>query len=355
MNLLVFFLYLSVRLEVIQPRSSDSDLKFRKQKTNSQDKTGKHMVEPSKTTQTLVWIVVGPSQTCKSSFIKDISGEEVPVGSGGVSCTTKIKLYKAMLGDLIVMMIDTVGFGDSQLAKDDQEIMLDIEQTLLTYKGTKDVSQIDAIIVTESMNADAIKLNDTLVKLGSILSPGFEDSTLCLLTKPNKLTNPDEYEERLINLKQICTEQQIRGGALPFITSYPFLAKDKIPFEEQLRKLKARLDTLRKYPLDNILQTRNEIKKLAAEIRQSKKTIQTTKVPTQKIQHVGYDRQIVGGRPFLGLIGRRERINIPIYQTITEMVDIQNVVYPSDEYCQEQAITQYYQKCRNRLRMQMKW
>ncbi len=281
-------------------------------------------MESSKTTQTRIWILFGPSQTCKSSFVKDISGEEVPVGSGGVSCTTKIKLYKARFRDDVLMIIDTMGFGDSQLTKDDQEIMLDIEQTLLTYKGTKDVSQIDAIIVTESMKADAIKLDDTLVKLGSILSPGFEDSTLCLLTKPNKLTDPDEYEERLTNLKQICTEQQIRGGALPFITSYRFLAKDKIPFEDQLRKLKTRLDTLRKYPLDNILQTRNEIKKLAAEIRESEKTIQTT------------------------------WINTPIHQTINEMVDIQSVVYPPDEDCQKKAIVRYYEKCRSRLKKQMK-
>jgi hypothetical protein len=155
-------------------------------------------------------------------------------------------------------------------------------------------------------------------------------------------------------LKRICTEQQIRGGALPFITSYKNLAKDKIPFEDQLRKLKARLNTLRKYPLDNILQKRNEIKKLAAEIKESQKTTQTTKVPTQKIQLVGYDRQIVGGRPFLGLIGRRERINIPIYQTINEMVDVQSVMYPPDEDCQKKAVDLYYEKCRSRLKKQMK-
>jgi GTP-binding protein EngB required for normal cell division len=303
---------------------------------------------------TPVWIVVGPSQTGKSSFIKDISGEEVKVGSGGVSCTTKIKLYKARLGDLALVIIDTVGFGGSKLTEQDQEIMLDIEQTLLTYKGTKDVSQIDAIIVTESMKGDAIKLNDTLAKLGSIFSPGFEDSTLCLLTKPNKLTEPGEFEERLTNLKQICTEQQIRGGALPFITSYPFLAKDEIPFEEQLRKLKARLDTLRKYPLDKILEKQNEIKKLAANIKESKKTIQAIKVPTQQLVHVGNDYKKVGSRKYL-IMGPRDRVEIPIYETKTVMVDSQTVVYPPDEYCQEQAIAQYYEKCRNRIRMQMKW
>ncbi len=61
-----------------------------------------------------------------------------------------------------------------------KEIMLDIEQTLPTCKGSKMAFNLRELFVTESMSADAIKPRDTFRKLESTLSLGFEDSTLFL-------------------------------------------------------------------------------------------------------------------------------------------------------------------------------
>jgi GTP-binding protein EngB required for normal cell division len=58
-----------------------------------------------------VYLVIGESQKGKSSFIKDITGQDVPIGEygDGKSFTSEINLYKSVKFLKGATFIDTFG------------------------------------------------------------------------------------------------------------------------------------------------------------------------------------------------------------------------------------------------------
>lgn len=138
-----------------------------------------------------VYVLFGPSQAGKSSFINKLAGKAVAeVGSGmGISQTTTCQEYKVERPDGTFIFMDVPGISDNYLNALDDEIMLAIREKIRGYMtavlletGTERKS-IDGIIIFEPLDYDYFQVYQTLSKAEILFGANMYDSSLLVFTK----------------------------------------------------------------------------------------------------------------------------------------------------------------------------
>jgi len=108
-------------------------------------------------------VLVGQSQTGKSTFINDMAGKYLaPTGTGEESITAKVSMYnfKTMNQDFIVL--DTPGLSDTR-GNDgitDEKIKDQIEKAILQI-GEMSKNTINAFLIFENCGERMIRINTT--------------------------------------------------------------------------------------------------------------------------------------------------------------------------------------------------
>jgi GTPase Era involved in 16S rRNA processing len=95
---------------------------------------------------------MGITGSGKSTFIKEVTGQDVPVGSGISSTTTQVKTYEATVDGQKVLLVDTPGFDDSE--KTEGEILRNITSKLASLH-IGDIP-ISGVIYTHDITAEKI-------------------------------------------------------------------------------------------------------------------------------------------------------------------------------------------------------
>lgn len=247
------------------------------------------------TTSYKAYVLFGRTQSCKSSFIRDICGEgtQIDIGTGfkGISTTKTLKFYSGsnpnFLNGAPVYFIDTVGWGDSNEDFSDDEVMQMISNFLLEKTQQ---NHIDGIIITESMMNDNVCLKNSLAMLHQIFGASFKDSSIVLATKPNAVVHEEDLKERLDEVLKVTDEQNVRGGVMPFKTSYMRMPKSSFSFDQQLKDLAPKLLSLNKLNLAFIDAQRQAIHERALEIQKQKTKTETRYIPYTEVV---YEKQQV--------------------------------------------------------------
>lgn len=154
------------------------------------------------------FILLGSSQSGKSSFINTLSGCVIAaVGEGdGSSCTTTTKRYdinSQVLG-AHVQIIDFPGFIDSDLEFTDNDIL-----NLLKGEMSKLISEecsLRGFFIFESMGSDCSNLLDSLNKLCSLCGLEAKRSTIVIISK---IDLEDDNTLRSDFTEKLCSEQRI--------------------------------------------------------------------------------------------------------------------------------------------------
>ena len=192
----------------------------------------------SKSPKNRLLILFGPSQFGKSSFINTLldysnsNSERAPVGTGsGESVTPHVISYN--IGSVPVMfpldrcdydtisLIDVPGFYDSNLRVSNEEILQQIKGKVASSGNT----QIDALLVFESMQADARKINITMRQAYQLFGKSIMDSTIVVTTKWDrvypeetaKVTRILEAILKNLNLDYVRWENNYRNNSVHFL------------------------------------------------------------------------------------------------------------------------------------------
>ena len=166
------------------------------------------------------FIIVGPSQSGKSSFINAIAGKGVAeVGTGaGNSVTSKAQRYDVNQSPLLncnLILIDVPGFGDSRLNISDEDILNMIK--LKITELLRDVKEIKGFILTESIQHERSSLIPTIEKLFLICGKQVRQSMLILITKSDVLNidpnNPhiqQHFQNKYDGVSKMCKERNLQ-------------------------------------------------------------------------------------------------------------------------------------------------
>ena len=96
---------------------------------------------------------------------------------------------------MILNFIDTVGFGDSQVTYDDDEIVDLIKAELMEKTLCK---QIDAILVFENPRSDAIGINQTIIKIAKLFGPQCKESVIVIMPHSFSVSHiPKAIDQRI--------------------------------------------------------------------------------------------------------------------------------------------------------------
>jgi len=216
-----------------------------------------------------IYIVFGPTQAGKSSFINVLAKQEVAVpGFGsGVSMTKCCTAYIVDIPELggRVLLIDVPGLDDTNLILTNSKIRDCITASLLEYTSSR--SSIDGIICFESVASDSIKVTRTMNELSKFLGTPAWTSVTFLLTKADKLDDSEirvrsgELQERL--------ENDFTGIKIPW--AYWCNKKTGADLQKQKQDLAKCLAKVQPYNLSEINRLRDEILKRAKELQEADK------------------------------------------------------------------------------------
>ena len=220
-------------------------------------------------------LVFGPSQSGKSSFIKSLieaggsanitSMPEVGIGNGE-STTRNITLYNVgsipalfphdIQGFDTISVIDVPGTFDSGLKLTEGEILQLIQMNIIV----KSISQIDCILVFESMNVDSRKVYYSVKTATELFGSNVNQSMILLTTKWDKVEESERDQ----------TKDYIDSMAVALnISSMKW--KNKIPkknlinetdFQSQLSELGHRIQQVKKYNvhgMDDLIKERDQL------------------------------------------------------------------------------------------------
>lgn len=153
---------------------------------------------------------MGITGSGKSSFIKEVTGQDVPVGSGIYSTTTQVKIYRATVDGREVLFVDTPGFDDSK--KNEGEILHNITGELARlYSSDIPISGVIYIhdITAEKLTGTAQRYLNMFEK---IVGPNALRNVTLLTTKWDRM--PQDYNENKEKmLKDGPWKKLIRHGA----------------------------------------------------------------------------------------------------------------------------------------------
>ena len=153
------------------------------------------------------YIIIGPSQTGKSSFVNMIAGNKIAeVGSGnGISVTSGFQQYHIEFSPLLLtslILIDVQGFDDSKVTTSNEEIKEMMQMAMLNNE-----EKIKGIIITESIAGDSMRLYSTLKALYEISGSQVKESIIVLATKSDML---EFYDSKYKEIEKICRENNLQ-------------------------------------------------------------------------------------------------------------------------------------------------
>jgi len=181
-------------------------------------------------TDSFTLIIVGPSQSGKSTIVNEICEkiEQTPTGFYGVGrgCTNDINIYHCTNHNIgTVTIIDVIGFGDGCNIVTDDEIIFYIKSRLLLGS----IKTFDAILITEPIFDNTQKLRDTLDKTEKIFGQQVWDVSIVLMTKGNMMAMDEDqklfHSSRVEEIHKFCEDRSMK--CLEFPTNYMKRYRDK--------------------------------------------------------------------------------------------------------------------------------
>lgn len=219
------------------------------------------MDEPSNLPYCGAYILIGTSQSGKSSTINTISQSEIAkVGEGdGSSCTTKPKRYDIVSEALKakVTLIDFPGFLDSDFKLSDEEILILLKAEILDLISNN--NSLTGFIIFESVGSDFSQLQSTLNKLCSLCGLEAKKSILVIISK---IDYEDTSAARSEYTIQLCTKQSI-----PYVKWTNELNNVSSEFlRSQFESLRCSLLSIKPFNSGLLIDLENEIKQIAQKI-----------------------------------------------------------------------------------------
>ncbi|KAL4479471.1 hypothetical protein ABPG72_011793 [Tetrahymena utriculariae] len=188
-------------------------------------------------------VLVGPSQSGKSSFLKmicknDIISQQVKIGDNMKSCTSTFDMYEVHNQDLFgkrgAYILDTIGFGDTSDEFDDIAI-LSLLHCKLMNAATKLQMRIDCIFMFQSCKS-LIKITPLIQDMRLIFGSEVQNHLVLFLTKLNTLNEDDDYtyDEFKEEISKQLTKLEINIPVLDVYTNYTHRRKGVYIPEQQL-------------------------------------------------------------------------------------------------------------------------
>lgn len=237
-------------------------------------------METEKSNPSKVYILYGKTRSAKTSFLKHLANDRsLLVGEygTGVSTTKGVKpvvfTHSSLLNGIQICILDTIGYDDSDECFSDQDILDLIETEILKYSN---LSQIDGILVTDSMMGDTITIKNSLKRLNTLFGDKVADSVVVLATKANEIDDSKKMMTKLGQIEADAKSMNIKGGVINFITPYSELNISEISqWGDQLKALDSCLRKLTPLSLDFMKSKKSYLTTKAQEI-QKKKTVPRT-------------------------------------------------------------------------------
>lgn len=214
------------------------------------------------------FLVLGPSQSGKSSFINSLAGKKLTeVGKGdGTSVTSLVSKYcfHSPVLDQKIELIDLPGFCDSRLKVSDKEIQLMIKNSIM--ECLQNDVEFKGFIVVESIRNDVSKLNLSLERLFNVAGVNSKPSILVLINKIDYLNvvDPGMYN----NAITICQSQNLFHSIWTNSETYGDQEWRKTLIDWLVYNLKA----LKPYKGNLITEIDTEISNIATSLYNAKKT-----------------------------------------------------------------------------------
>jgi len=227
-------------------------------------------------------LVTGESQSGKSSLINEVANKKVAtVGGYGLPVTAEPKTYDIELKSKKYCFVDTPGYLDGLLRKNDTEIMNEFHAHIL--EKTKS-NQIDAVILTESLSDGSCQIIRNLNKLLKLFGQSLLKSVIIVATKTDiaKRISINSYNRRMNTLRGLCKSKNI--SIVEWASSTEENQLDKAIRLSQISKLLSEVSKSFAYQLKEVQRMRIMIQKRAEQLRQEAgpmyKTVSFT-VPVQ--------------------------------------------------------------------------
>jgi tRNA U34 5-carboxymethylaminomethyl modifying GTPase MnmE/TrmE len=244
--------------------------------------------------QKVVAILIGPSQTCKSSLTNNACLRRVAaIGNGsGNACTIDILTHQVQNPDFLsnceVVIIDTRGYFDPSLTTNNKEINEKIIAHLFVSNPDLQRSLI-VFLVTESLKGDRMQLRETLAELAKYFGKDAEKSTIVLGTK----FVANETDIRLDEVRRV-SQEEFNVKYKTFTTNTEnrtYINNDEMKLQWQ--ELSTQILALPSYNSLDIQKTKTEIETLAQKLM--------SEFPvSSRIEVVPYDKTVASINPFEG-------------------------------------------------------
>jgi len=321
-------------------------------------------------------LTYGPSRTGKSSFINTIMKAEVtPVGSfNNESTTISVNSFEAILSSLprnptSLTIFDVPGKYDSKMRMTNTEIKRKIEETVLSISDT---DRLSAILVFEALPNQPTQLRSTLMDLEFMLGPEYRRSTIVVLTKADKISDPEELDGAKRTAEGICQENNV-----PFIylrNNHRGFTLNDAQYNEQFDSLMDKINLLPPYLLREVQHYQRKIneraKQLELTLEKNKKTVQieyetqeleSKIVPVQKSKVVfDIEKERCGGiAGWLGFTESTIKSRTEYYtenetryhtETVTKTMDTEMELEYDVSYYLDMAKKEVLQEIRNQYR-----
>ncbi|KAL4479472.1 hypothetical protein ABPG72_011794 [Tetrahymena utriculariae] len=188
-------------------------------------------------------VLVGPSQSGKSSFLKmickdDIISQQIKIGEDLISCTSTFDMYKVdnqdLFGERGACILDTIGFCNTSGEFDDITI-LSLLHCKLMNAATKLQMRIDCIFMFQSCK-NLIKVTPLIQDMRLIFGSEVQNHLVLFLTKLNTLNEYDDYtyDEFKEDISKQLTKLEINIPVLDVYTSFTHRRKGVYMPEQQL-------------------------------------------------------------------------------------------------------------------------
>jgi GTPase Era involved in 16S rRNA processing len=156
-------------------------------------------------------LLVGPTRAGKSCFINTITGKNLTVvGHDSGESTTKLShSYESKIDGFpeksSFSLVDTMGLDDTEDSEFSDPMV--ISNTTLEIRNItrSRLTDVDAILVFESLTNDYNKLDNTLKKLKAAYGQDISEHIIVILNK-----NPKPHPKRLAKLKKIIESHNVK-------------------------------------------------------------------------------------------------------------------------------------------------
>jgi GTP-binding protein EngB required for normal cell division len=283
------------------------------------------------------FLLVGPSQGGKTSFIKSFlqgSQLEFPIGdNSGRSVTMKPVGYKHSFNSTTITILDTPGFGSTDL-RTNKELLKAIEEGVILELEAD--QPIDAILLVENLTSPARNLEQNLLRLKETFGEHVTNSIIVIGTQVKK-DEDNNNGERLESIKKFCETNKLQFLAYESMSN--FRRKEFQHDEEGARELMRIMSSqdIKPFSHETFEQIRNEIKAIAIKLMQEEELTQTVVFPRKKKIR----------EPFCGDCTKRK-------EKREELREVKIKVHNNTETYLEKARKIYRESCRKELLQELR-